>query len=82
MAARALTHSVGDRWLTGEPRELLTILSPFTGEPVAHVPVAGKAEVSAAVAAAAEASTPWRASSPGRTRGLSPRRRCTRCCCG
>ncbi len=54
-----LKHRLGDQWSTGEPITFLTVLNPFSGEPVAEVPVGGQADVSAAVAAAARAATWW-----------------------
>ena len=54
-----LKHRLGDQWSTGDPIAVLTVLNPFSGEPVAEVPVAGRADVATAVAAAAQAATWW-----------------------
>ena len=59
MPAEKLKHRLGDQWSTGDPIAFLTVINPFSGEPVAEVPVAGQADVAAAVAAAAQAATWW-----------------------
>jgi acyl-CoA reductase-like NAD-dependent aldehyde dehydrogenase len=64
MPVKKLMHLLGDRWTTGDPLEYLTVLNPFTGEPVAEFPVAGEADVSGAVMSAADAATWWGALAP------------------
>lgn len=59
MPAQTVMHLLGDRWSVGQPLEYLSVLNPFTGEPVAQMPVASQADVSAAVGAAGEAAIWW-----------------------
>ena len=61
---RELTHYYGGTWNRSKSAEFTNILNPATGETLARSPLAGKDDVNAAVAAAAEAYPGWRRTPP------------------
>ena len=58
---RVLDNFVGGRWVPAGAVEQLDVTNPATGELLARVPLSGRAEVEAAVAAARVALPGWRA---------------------
>src|SRR3954454_960490 len=59
---RVLENYVGGRWTpAGSEAELLDVGNPATGEVLARVPLSGRSDLDAAVAAAREALPAWRA---------------------
>src|SRR5580704_8682313 len=58
---RVLDNFVGGRWVPAGAVEQLDVTNPATGELLARVPLSGRAEVEAAVAAARAALPGWRA---------------------
>ena len=64
-AVRVLDHYVGGAWTPAGPAvETLDVTNPATGEVLARVPLAGAADLDAAVRAARAALEPWRALGP------------------
>ena len=63
-SVRTVRNHVGGRWLEAPAQERLEVRNPATDETIAVVPMSGRAEVDAAVAAAAEAFPVWRATPP------------------
>lgn len=61
---RELTHYYGGTWKRTRSAESLDVVNPATGEKLACVPLAEKADVSAAVKAAAAAFPAWRRTPP------------------
>lgn len=61
---------IGDKVLRTASGGVHTHVNPATGEPQAEVPVAGRAEVDAAVAAAKRALPIWRATPPAQRRDM------------
>lgn len=61
---RVLRNFVGGEWVDAEATEISEVRNPATGEVLAHVPLAGAADVDAAVQAASEAFPAWRATPP------------------
>jgi malonate-semialdehyde dehydrogenase (acetylating)/methylmalonate-semialdehyde dehydrogenase len=61
-----LSHFIAGRRLPGTSGRFGEVFDPATGEPIARVPFAGTAEVTAAVDAAAKALPDWAATSLGR----------------
>jgi malonate-semialdehyde dehydrogenase (acetylating)/methylmalonate-semialdehyde dehydrogenase len=59
-----LTNYINGRWTESRASEWLEVVNPATGEALARVPLAGAAEVNAAVAAAAAAFPEWRRTPP------------------
>ncbi|MDF3312131.1 aldehyde dehydrogenase family protein [Rhodococcus sp. T2V] len=72
-AARFLPDSsllIGDQRISSVPGGTMDKINPATGTLLGSFPVAGKAEVDAAVAAAKDAFPKWRATSPGERRRI------------
>lgn len=63
--ARVLQNYVGGRWVPVKTPGLLDVTNPANGEVLARVPLSGKADVEAAVAAASAALPDWRARAVG-----------------
>lgn len=63
-AASTLKNYVGGQWADAEASETHEVRNPATDELLALVPLSGKADVGAAVAAAAAAFPAWRATPP------------------
>jgi malonate-semialdehyde dehydrogenase (acetylating)/methylmalonate-semialdehyde dehydrogenase len=61
---RQLTHYYNGRWNGSTSTNFTDILNPATGEKLARSPLAGKDDVHAAVAAAAQAYPEWRRTPP------------------
>ena len=61
VAARVLENFVDGRWSASGASEQLEVANPATGEVLARVPLSGRDEVEAAVAAARAALPAWRA---------------------
>ena len=61
MAARVLENFVDGRWSASDASAQLDVTNPATGEVLARVPLSGRDEVEAAVAAARAALPAWRA---------------------
>ncbi|MDX3895560.1 aldehyde dehydrogenase family protein [Pusillimonas sp.] len=59
-----LTHFWAGQWQSAEGAETLDAMNPSTGERLARLPVAGAAQIDAAVRAAADAFPSWRATPP------------------
>ena len=59
--ARILQNYVGGRWVSAKAPGLLDVTNPASGEVLARVPLSGKADVEAAVAAASAALPDWSA---------------------
>jgi malonate-semialdehyde dehydrogenase (acetylating)/methylmalonate-semialdehyde dehydrogenase len=59
--ARVLDNFVDGRWVAASSSELLDVTNPATGEVLARVPLSGREDVEAAVAAARAALPGWRA---------------------
>jgi malonate-semialdehyde dehydrogenase (acetylating) / methylmalonate-semialdehyde dehydrogenase len=59
--ARVLDNFVGGRWVPASAAEQLDVTNPATGELLARVPLSGRDDVEAAVAAARAALPGWRA---------------------
>ena len=57
-------HYIGGEWQRGQSDDSIEILNPATSETLAAVPLAGGAEVNAAVAAASAAFPGWRRTPP------------------
>jgi malonate-semialdehyde dehydrogenase (acetylating)/methylmalonate-semialdehyde dehydrogenase len=57
-------HFIGGLWQRGQSNESMEVLNPATAEVLASVPLAGAAEVDAAVSAAREAFPAWRRTPP------------------
>ena len=75
-APPTLANFVGGRWLSVEAVGALDDLNPASGELIGRVPLSGRVDVEAAVAAAAEAQPAWRAVSPqNRARAVMELRR-------
>ena len=66
MSAQLLRNYVGGAWIGADGVETLDDVDPASGEVVARVPLSGKAEVGAAVAAARAVQPEWRAVPPQR----------------
>jgi len=60
----AALNCVGGEWRRGGSTELFDVFNPATSEVLAKVPLAGKQDVDAAVAAAAAAYPAWRRTPP------------------
>jgi malonate-semialdehyde dehydrogenase (acetylating) / methylmalonate-semialdehyde dehydrogenase len=65
LGARTLKNFIGGQWLTAKGSGLLDVTNPATGEVLARVPLSGRVEVEAAVAAATTALPNWRACAIG-----------------
>ncbi|MBZ5574788.1 MAG: CoA-acylating methylmalonate-semialdehyde dehydrogenase [Acidobacteriia bacterium] len=63
--ARILQNYVGGRWLSAQASGLLDVTNPANGQILARVPLSGKSDVDAAVAAATAALPDWRARAIG-----------------
>jgi malonate-semialdehyde dehydrogenase (acetylating)/methylmalonate-semialdehyde dehydrogenase len=63
---RELTHFIGGAHVHGTSGAFGDVFNPNTGEVQAHVPLAGRAEVEAAIANAAAAQPAWAAQNPQR----------------
>ena len=61
---------IGGVWCGTVDRNTFTKKNPFSGEAISRVPAGGRAEVEAAVDAAAAAFPEWSSSAPGMRRGL------------
>ena len=61
MQTRVLDNFVDGRWVAASTSELLDVTNPATGEVLARVPLSGREDVEAAVAAARAALPGWRA---------------------
>ena len=61
---RTLSHYYQGAWHGGKSAEYRDVVNPATGETLARSPIAGKEDVSAAVAAAAAAYPAWRRTPP------------------
>jgi malonate-semialdehyde dehydrogenase (acetylating)/methylmalonate-semialdehyde dehydrogenase len=59
-----LRNYVGGRWIAAEASATREVRNPATDEVLAHVPLSGAADISAAVDAAAETFPAWRATPP------------------
>jgi malonate-semialdehyde dehydrogenase (acetylating)/methylmalonate-semialdehyde dehydrogenase len=59
-----LRNYVGGRWVAAEASATQEVRNPATDEILAHVPLSGAADISAAVDAASEAFPDWRATPP------------------
>ena len=57
-------HLVAGSWGPGSATQKVTVISPFDGTPVTRVPIAGDAEVTAAVKAARDAAPGWARTAP------------------
>jgi malonate-semialdehyde dehydrogenase (acetylating) / methylmalonate-semialdehyde dehydrogenase len=59
---RLLENYIGGRWVPAtDPTEVLDVTNPASGEVLARVPLSGRSDLDAAVAAAREALPEWRA---------------------
>ena len=63
--ARILHNFIGGQWLPAQASGLLDVTNPANGQVLARVPLSGRTEVEAAVAAAAAALPDWRARAIG-----------------
>ncbi|WP_210496003.1 CoA-acylating methylmalonate-semialdehyde dehydrogenase [Patulibacter sp. SYSU D01012] len=63
-AVRTLQQYIGGQWTPSSASETLDDRNPATGELLARVPLGSKADVDAAVRAAAEAQVAWRRTAP------------------
>jgi len=61
---------IGGRWCGAVDRSTFTKKNPYSGEAISHVPASGRADVEAAVDAAAAAFGAWSNSAPGMRRSL------------
>jgi acyl-CoA reductase-like NAD-dependent aldehyde dehydrogenase len=61
VTVRSLDNFVGGEWVRAESESVREIVSPVTGEVIAHAPDASSADVGRAVAAAREAQPKWAA---------------------
>jgi malonate-semialdehyde dehydrogenase (acetylating) / methylmalonate-semialdehyde dehydrogenase len=61
---RVLSNYIGGSWRTASGTDSLPTSNPATGEVLAHVPESGSSDVAAAVQAALDAASEWRALSP------------------
>ena len=50
---------IGGRWVDSTSREVLTVVNPYTEEPIAHVPRGSAEDVDRAVQAAVSAFESW-----------------------
>jgi len=57
-------HFIGGNWQRGQSNDSVDVLNPATAEVLASIPLAGAAEVDAAVSAAREAFPAWRRTPP------------------
>ena len=57
-------HFISGDWQRGQSTDCLDVLNPATAEVLASVPLAGAADVDAAVSAAREAFPGWRRTPP------------------
>ena len=62
--APTLSHYIGGRWVPATSKEFGEVRNPANDQLLARVPLSGKADVDAAVAAAAKAFPAWRALPP------------------
>src|SRR5947209_12789963 len=63
--ARVLQNFIGGRWVSAQATGLLDVTNPANGEVLARVPLSGREDVEAAVAAASAALPDWRARAIG-----------------
>ena len=63
---RALSHFIGGKHVPGQSGRFADVFDPNTGEVQAHVPLASRAEISAAIANAEAAQPAWAATNPQR----------------
>jgi malonate-semialdehyde dehydrogenase (acetylating) / methylmalonate-semialdehyde dehydrogenase len=61
MTTPVLRNFIGGQWVRASSGELLDVTNPASGEVIARVPLSGRADLEAAVAAAREALPGWRA---------------------
>src|SRR5262249_10973644 len=63
-SSRTIQNFIGGRWVDSSATSFGEVRNPATGELLARVPMGGRADVDAAVTAAARAFPAWRATPP------------------